>query len=190
MSDDQLLGVSQLCDLRGLACCRMIDAGTEFLFRIGKGGFVVEQGDAFDERGNVGLKHRVGAVCVGAWRFAFDNQFVVGDDVAFCRNEVGTRFDVVDLADGNLVAFDGFTPYVWQERFFFEKVTTAADAVFEGDAIDRYAAVFVNGLKLMGVDGVEDDLIFHTIAKVVEHGTEHVFDVFRPVDMERSGAAE
>ena len=136
------------------------------------------------------LEHGVGTVGVRAWWLSLNDQFGVGNNHTFVCDEVCSSLDVVDLADGYLIVFDGFATYVWQKRFLSEQVAAAAYAVLEWDAIHGYASVFIDRQELVGIDRMKNDFELHPIAKVIQQGTEHTFDVFRAVNVEWGSAAQ
>lgn len=73
---------------------------------------------------------------------------------------------------------------------FAEQIATAGDAMGEGKGGDDDGAVFVDGLRGLGVDFVEDDLVGGIGTEVIDLRLEDALEVLRSVDVEVLGASE
>ena len=84
---------------------------------------------------------------------------VVRNDGAIIGFPIHACLDVVDLGDGDVVELDAVTANVAKGGFLLEEVAAAWDAMGERKGGDGEGAVFVDGLRSMGVDFVEDDFV-------------------------------
>ena len=151
---------------------------------------MVEQGDAFEQGDEVGLVSGVGTVGVAARGGGGACEPAVGDDGAVGQSPVGAVFDVVELADGYAVVVGDVAADVWQGGFFLEEKSAAWHAVVKGQGVDADGAVVVDAVVEGGVDGVEDDAVFESLAEDVELPVEEVVVVGGGIDVEVGGAAE
>ena len=149
---------------------------------VGVGAFVVEKIHIFDDF--VKRRHiaRVAAISVTAGRFGRSDKSAVRDDFAVVGRPIGTVFNVVYLADGNLVKINHLSADVGQRRLFTEKIAAAGHAMFQRNRLDRQAFVFVNDCLFRGIDGVKIDFKFESVAKHFELRPQHRLELGRRVD--------
>ncbi len=157
---------------------------------VGVSAFVVEHVHVFHDL--MKRRHIAGIAAIGVtarW-FGRSHEAAVGDDFPVFSRPVGTVFNVVDLADGNLVEVYHLSADVGQRRLFTEKIAAAGHAMLQRNRLDRQAFVFVNDCLFCGIDGVEFDFVFEVVAKHFELRPQHLLELGRRENPQRLCATE
>lgn len=159
MSEDEPSHLGIVSDL-----CGLCSGAVESLFckegmLLGKRGFVVETGNVVYEFGELRTIGRVGTVGVGTNGVGGGGQTVVGNKGSVIGCPIHSPLDIIDLRNGNVVVIDHITSDMTGCGFLLEKVATTGDTVRKGKGGDGDGTVFIDGLRGLCVDFVENDLV-------------------------------
>ena len=116
----------------------------------------------------------------GGWR---SEAFVWNDGTIFgCPRS--TCLDVVYLANRDVIGFNHFPTDVRQVGFLAEEIAASGKPVFQGNAMNRDAAIFVNEVVPSRIDRMEEDFVLDVAVVGVLQEVKELAYLLWPMDVQ------
>ena len=170
------------CRVHGLFCseCTFVEISC----------FVIKQIDALDNVFQLWQIDGIRAIGEGTGRCGWRSEaFMWNDGTIFCCPR-STSLDVVYLANRDVIGFNHLPSDVRHVWFLAEKIAASGKPVFQGNAMNRDASVFVNEVVHSRIDRMEEDFVLDVAVVGALQEVKELAHLLRPMDVQLGSTSQ